>query len=262
MDSRIQFRFELDEVDDIPPWGCSGHRTLHWFGLTSGRFWIDTPSGEVLRYTEATGAIWPDAKPFVDYQIARLFEDLHECLPATLEPVPQDVAEYVSNEAWLARANHFINEESEESAGKRVDLYFEALSFWPDRTINTSYLRQGPELFFWCVGDELRFRWCTRDNLEEGVPVFSLPNGECVVDVASFRLAAFGFCDEVLSYMRQRVERIHKKGWQRSDCSLDIAGLVREQTQREEAFARVKCTTQSTDWSRVRDRLKRVDQML
>jgi hypothetical protein len=43
--------FELHDIAEIKPWNASDGPKQHSFGLTSGRFWIETPLGEILRYT-------------------------------------------------------------------------------------------------------------------------------------------------------------------------------------------------------------------
>jgi uncharacterized protein DUF5984 len=62
----LRFCFELDAVEDIGPWGEGEDRKLHWFGLTSGRYWISTPLGEALRYTDEQVKLWDLPSPHVD----------------------------------------------------------------------------------------------------------------------------------------------------------------------------------------------------
>jgi hypothetical protein len=50
--THMRFCFELDAIEVIEPWGEDQDRKPHWFGLTSGRYWISTPLGEALRYTD------------------------------------------------------------------------------------------------------------------------------------------------------------------------------------------------------------------
>ncbi len=83
---QFKFCFELDDMSDIKPWEEPEEPILHWFGLTSGRYWIETAVGEVLRYTPEIRRLWNIPFVHVDYPIARVFEDLQEHLPAALEP--------------------------------------------------------------------------------------------------------------------------------------------------------------------------------
>src|SRR5882762_8970848 len=90
-----QFRiaFQMDDLGKVPPWGKPGESRLHWYGLTSGRFWIETESGNPLEYTSEIQRSWSLPCRTPDYFVARLFEDLLSILPLVLEPVPGDIAE-------------------------------------------------------------------------------------------------------------------------------------------------------------------------
>jgi hypothetical protein len=97
----IRFRFELRPVDKITPWGGQD-RMLHWFGLTDGWYWIELDGHELLRYSDTTLRRWRGegydaARPYVDYQVVRLWEDVIQLAPAVLEPVPADLARFVAS---------------------------------------------------------------------------------------------------------------------------------------------------------------------
>jgi hypothetical protein len=97
----IRFRFELRPVDEIMPWGDQD-RTLHWFGLTDGWYWIELDGQELLCYSGDMLRRWRGegheaARPYIDYQVARLWEDLIQIAPAVLEPVPADLVRFVAS---------------------------------------------------------------------------------------------------------------------------------------------------------------------
>jgi len=57
--------FDIDEVEKTLPWGNAGEHKLHWYGLTSGRFWIETSAGRELgmdwmnwRTLRTSHAVW------------------------------------------------------------------------------------------------------------------------------------------------------------------------------------------------------------
>jgi hypothetical protein len=258
MAERFRFRFELDAISDIQPWGEPGKASLHWFGLTSGRYWIETPRGEVLRYTPEIRKLWNFPFVYVDYQVARLFEDVQEHLPAELEPVPEDIATLASDPAWLERLARWIDEEcSKEEGRRRWDLYEAAMSWWWQRDLDTAYLSHGPRISIWRVDDEVHFRWTTTENEDRGVPVFVKPTGEFTMRWTTFQSAAIGFCDEeVLSAMRGRIADLRNAGWNRTDCAVDLNGLVADQEQREEIFAQLGNQIPETNWAEVRAQLR------
>jgi hypothetical protein len=254
---RFRFRFELDAVSDIQPWGEPGKASLHWFGLTSGRYWIETPHGEVLRYTPEIRKLWNFPFVYVDYQVARLFEDVQEHLPAVLEPVPEDIATFASDPAWLGRLALWIDEECNEAEGRRRwDMYEAAMSWWWQRELDTAYLSHGPRISIWRMDDEVHFRWTTQGNEDRGVPVFVEPTGEFTMSLTTFQSAAIGVCDEVLSAMRSRIADLRNAGWNRTDCAVDLNGLVADQEQREEIFAQLGDQISETNWAEVRTQLR------
>lgn len=252
----FRFRFELDAIENIEPWGEPGRASLSWFGLTSGRYWIDTPLGEVMAYTPEIRKLWNFPFPYVDYQIARLFEDLQEHLPAMLEPVPEDIAIFASDRSWLERLALWIDSECGESEGlRRWDLNEAAMAWWWQRELDTAYLSHGPRISIWRTNDDVHFRWTTRTNEDRGVPVFAVPAGDVTISLSTFQTAAFGFCEEVLSMMSSRVNDIQSKGWDRADCILNVTALVAEQQAREELFKQVKVQGAETNWPEVRTHL-------
>jgi hypothetical protein len=251
--SNLRFCFELDALEDIQPWGEAEKHTLHWFGLTSGRYWMSTPLGEALRYTEERESLWNLTSPYVDYQIARWFEDLQCVLPFAMEPVPSDIANMVT---YCERDERLIPwlEAGRQSNGK-LDVWSGASQWWNDRNIDTAYLVNGPEFHFWRIGDQVFIRWEQKTDEKD---VWELPNGQFATDAAVFQAAINGFLDEVISRMKQRVDTIRTKGWRRTDCSLDIEGLVREQEQRTGWVREVKERQAKTDWASTRGFLGRL----
>lgn len=249
----FRFRFEMDEISAVEPWGEPSQRNLHWFGLTSGRYWMETPVGEPLRFTAEIQETWGAPCLHVDYYVARLFEDLEEVLPAVLEPVPPDIAQVVTDREWAARAARWVEQDCDEAEGKRRwALYERALAWWWDRGFDTGYLRFGPRFSIWRTGDRVHFRWATRNNEDQGVRVFADPEGECMIDAREFEASAHEFCREVLRTMRRRVEQIEAEGWTRTDCMVDVPALIAEQNSREANFERVIRQEHQTDWNRVR----------
>jgi hypothetical protein len=71
----FRFHFELRPLAEVPPWG--GDRpSLHWFGLSSGWYWISAQDREFLRYSDKAVDIWNLERPHADYYVARLWEDV------------------------------------------------------------------------------------------------------------------------------------------------------------------------------------------
>ncbi|HEY2861573.1 MAG TPA: DUF5984 family protein [Terracidiphilus sp.] len=247
MSDKLSFRFELDPVGEIVPWGEGEDRKLHWFGLTSGRYWIMTPLGEVLRYTDEACRAWEDSSPYVDYQVSRLFEDLQQLLPFVLEPIPEDMAAIASDPNWYARSETWKDSET----GEDGELWFDALAWWHAREMDSAYLRHGLMFRMWRVKDEVHFQWWYAGN----EPVWCVPQGDVILSVDEFSKCAHQFLRGVLAAMELRIDRILIDGWTRNDCKLDVAQLAREQVDRTATLDRLERGCAQTDWNKARDLL-------
>jgi len=250
MTSSLAFNFELRKVEEIMPWGTGADRKLHWFGLTDGLYWISTPLGEVLQYTEGALVRYNSDCRYVDYQVARIFEDLQEIMPYALEPVPGDIAQIVSDPDWYAKRAAWF--ESDESSPELCERWFDTIEWWSQRNLDTLYLKHGPSIQIWRVEDRITIRW---DSCEQGESVWTLPKGECSVDAQAFTSSCLAFLLQVLEEMQIRVDYIVQNGWLRQDCVLDIPLLVKEQKDRSDAVQAVKDRRPNTDWNVVREQL-------
>jgi len=285
----LRFCFDLDiAIEDIEPWidpawkdgsdppdfnpatpryvinpshlhggrTVEGGRFLNWFGLTLGHYWISTPLGDVLRYSDETVWRWNLQSPYVDYQVARLFLYLQELIPLSLEPVPADIAAIVSDPDWYARSEAWctVDEEKADDWEYRHDLWYGALEWWHQRELDTSYLTHGEFLRMWRVEDDLFLRWWCSEK--EWNLTWRLPQGQIKLNVADFVSSCYSFFDEFLTAMRRRVETIEREGWHRADCHLDVAKVAQEQLKMEALVNGLKDQRPATDWGLVRSRLE------
>ena len=257
----LQFCFNLIPVEEILPWGDGEDRRLHWFGLTDGNYWISTPLGEVLRYTDEQIREWGDQSPHVNYQIARIFEDLQSVVPSALEPVPAEIAALVDDSGWLDSVERRLESlEEADQLGELQEMFWDATDWYGQRSVDTAYLVDGPHFYIWRVADEVQFRW--RTHGESAFRRWSLPQGQFSVTAEQFKSAAYSFFDEVLTETRKRVETIATTGWRRKDCKLDVDMLVREQRQRTEWIDDLKKRKTETDWVAVRKLVNEVSAQL
>ena len=246
--SPLQFRFELEPVDHIAPWGEDDDRKLHWFGLTDGRYWMVTPLGEALRYTDEKMKEWETQSPYVDYQVARFFEDLQIVLPSALEPVPADIAALVCQGGWLEHAEKRMSDLSD--AGELREMYRDAMDWYIERSLDKMYLVDGPIFRFWRVGDQVNIRW--EPSVRNPDDRWVLPQGEFTITSEQFESAAYSFFHELLNETGKRVAIIEAMGWRRQDCKVDAPSLVREQKQRTDWIGDLKRRQPKTDWGDVR----------
>jgi hypothetical protein len=257
----FKIRFALDDLADVEPWEAGDELRLHWFGLTQGMYWIETPIGDVLRYTPEIQAHWESPRAVADYHVARLVEDLHERMAAVLEPVPVDIAESCSDRHWHKRLRRWTEEETSTDRPlwamnpERWDLYHAAMDWWGARAIDTAYLRCGPEINFWRVEDTVNLRWTSDNNQVDGIEVFAIPQGDVSISVADFESAATEFFEEVLSAMGKRVRMLRDGARLSRPCLLDTPDLCAEHSGREMAL-RAKQPPPKTDWFEIRAKLE------
>jgi hypothetical protein len=234
----IRFRFELTPLDQVQPWGTD-HDQLHWFALTGGAYWIELAGHELLRYSTDAETPVQSTPGFVDYYVARFWEDILEWTPTALEPVPADLVAFVASddEQWMSI-------ESDEAAA--------AKSWHEDHTLDLGYLRHPPRIRAWCTSqhgaDHITMTWRHRSGSDIR---FTASDGSATVTTHEFRRAVEGLDHDLMMAMADRVEAIARTG-PPSDVYLDINQLRAEHAQRSTWCERRLARTSETDWSVVR----------
>lgn len=246
----MRFHFELVPVDEVSPWGTG--RKLHWFGLTDGWFCLDVDGVELLRYSERTIARTPledrRAMPMrVDYYVVRLWEDMLHALPYILEPVPEDLADFVAvgPVGWVGTDDVEFMDDSRIDAA--VDVCFE-------RAVDTGYLRFGPWLRWWRTVDAVdtvTLDW--RFTVDpDGEIAFTAPlSGRVSVGTDEFIGAVIDFDRQLLEAMQERVDGIAATGAP-AGIDIDVPGLIREQIDRRTWLSQALARRVDTDWDAVR----------
>ncbi|MBF6341812.1 hypothetical protein IU450_38925 [Nocardia abscessus] len=243
----MRLRFELVPVEQAGPWGPE--RRLHWFGLTEGWFCLDVGGIELLRYTEQTLASFPldgspAAPPWADYYVVRLWEDMLTALPYILEPVPDDLVDFVAagSAEWA------------DTDDLEIPLIDAAYSACGQRCVDTSYLRFGPTLRWWrtlAPVDTVIVDWQFAVD-PDGKIAFTAPlSGRTSVSTDEFVAAVTDFDHRLLEAMQQRVDRLAATGVP-PGVELDIPGLVGEQAQRRTWLPQALAQQVGIDWDAVR----------
>lgn len=251
---QFAIRFDLEDIEKVGAWGNPGNYNLHWFGLTSGRYWIETEYGSPMEYTTAIQEHWSHGN-YPDYYVVRLFEDLLHMLADVLEPVPADVASLVANPGWRAGARQWRDTTEDE------ELWYPASEWWDERSLDMGYLTYAPKLTFWRIEETVFLQW-TADGKHNGIPVWVVPKGQVSMDVTVFEAAVVRFCEELLESMERRVRSIQEHGWKRTDCRLEVAALAREQVTRRAFFQEMRYEKRATDWRKVRDSLDALTRLI
>ncbi|MDP2271974.1 MAG: DUF5984 family protein [Archangium sp.] len=189
------FRFALRDIAAITPWGPETAPSLSWFSLSDGWYWLQLGGQQVLRVAAASDA----NPPYLDYQVARLWEDLLDLLPRVLAPLPSDVAaELRDEEGWLKHLEGELLQDDQN-----------VMSFWWWRQLDLPHLSAPPRIWFWRDGDDLRVLWRPA-RPDRGH--WAHASGTLMLPVATFLEEVRSFDRAFLSGMRERVQRVIKAG--------------------------------------------------
>lgn len=273
----MKFHFSLTPVNQIAPWSAPSQgnaKSLHWFGLSDGWYWIEIDGHALLRYSDALGEHWqkafPEARqtPYVDYQVVRLWEDVLEMLPAVLDPVPDDLARLVAPDGpwgtwrrwqeWSERVETVLEAQGEEA----WNLYSEAANWWDMRRLDFGYLRAGFRLWFWRAGDTIHVRWDNEDLVLDGIVVWQEAVGSVDLTVGEFLDAVCSFDAWFIAAMGERVGQV-REHWSCPEVFIDIDALEKQQTDRATWLERVLGSTSwKYEWDLARAAVQEIEAMI
>lgn len=221
----IAFRFELDDVEDIAPWGEPEKPDLHWFALTAGRYWIEADSQELLRYSDGS---------YADYCAVRLWEDVLALLPDLASPVPAELLPYVADPGLEFPAT----DEAEA-----------ALDWYCDHDMYMGPLVGAPHVRLWRNPDDtIELHWWRSAARPE---LFDCPErGSARVPAAEFDRAVQRLHDELITAMDERITAL-ERGDARAQCQIDLAQLRAEHQDRAQWLERRRGVARERDWSAI-----------
>jgi hypothetical protein len=237
----IEFRFTLTPLGRVAPWGHED-RSLHWFGLTDGWYWIELADHELLRYSPDTLRRTDPTpqRPYVDYFLARLWEDVIEMTPAVLEPVPADLLDFVAGDSGVWRS---VDSDAASTAAV----------WWDGHTLDLGYLRRPPRIRAWrTVSDDSDVVTVTWRHDDDGDIRFTAPpSGRVVISCESFLAAVRRFDHELMTAMERRIRALERSG-PPNGVHLDMKQLRAEHADRMTWLARGLRRVPRTDWTAVR----------
>ncbi len=278
------FNFQLSPVEDIKPWTTpsrGNEKSLHWFGLTLGRYWLQTGAGELFRDSPGLLQHWARTYPgvpnecYVDNQVSRLWEDVLGILPTVLEPVPDDLASYLRPggawdswatwDGWTDRAYEWIAGHQEEAGWDEMlgwDKLDAATRWWSSRRLDAGHLTKPPRLWFWREKEQVRLRWDNRGQLIDGRQVWAGASGQVTLPVAEFVAEVQSFDQRLMRAMAERVDSV-RHNWSRPEVRRDWPKLREEHRHRAAQFSKVLAQAPSrTDWDQVRAALTEMEHRL
>jgi hypothetical protein len=242
----LRFRFSLMPVEDIEPWSRDGKPLLHWYGLSGGWYWLEIDGQELFRTADGQ----PAQPPYVEYNVARLWEDILQITPDVLTEVPADIALHLRDpDRWLAAVERIRAHD-----GLDEELVADGLDWWRTRCRDSWHLVAAPTLWLWRTGESLNLFW--ESSTEPAAAELWRPvGGFASQTLESFIAELRRFDREFLGAMRERVDTIVRRGG-REGVDIDLEQLQREQHDRSTWLERALATPRSVDWDRARQLLE------
>jgi|GEM_PF-540695 len=204
------FEFRLRLLEEVQPWEDSekpANLSIDWFGLTDGWYWLNV-GGERALFEYAN--VERDGR-YMEYQVARLFQDLSHILASVLEPVPADLIPTIREEAGMAWYEKF--ERWDEQQGKSSmdgdpgwNLRGDAWEWVRRRSLCP--LGGDPHIQFWSDEAMVYLCWDSRDCLEaDGSQRWANPEGSYQLPRADFIAEVESFQRRLAEQMGERIER-------------------------------------------------------
>jgi hypothetical protein len=246
------FEFELAPLDEVPVWGTPPDLSLGWFGLSWGQYWLDLGTARLLEYSPA--ARLPGLTRFVDYQVARLHEDLLQMLPDILEPLPADVVVGLEDGSLAVTAGRLSQAADAEQQPR--EILEEALYVLYRRFFDTAYLAPRADIWMWSRGETVVVEWDHRGRMIEGAPAWTASHGRREMATSEFRQQVTTFHRKFMAAMQERIDLVCAH-WSRPEVKIDLRRLREEQLERDAWLGPALCPRSSDPavWGAVRGEL-------
>jgi hypothetical protein len=260
------FDFKLRPIAEVAAWGQPPDQSLSWFGFTDGYYRLDLGGVYLLNYSPELVDLarlrnperYPG--PYVDYHVARLWEDVHGFLHEVLRPLPRDLQaflerDYAEQKAWHDKAFAWVS--ASEPRGldpSQRDRLYEAATFWRnERRLDSGYLEPAARVWLWSDEENVVIAWDNRGILQKGVPVWSADRGTHALRRGEFLAEVRSFHDRLIAEMADRVTEICA-GWDRPEIRIDFEQLRQEQADRAARYdSALKGPPPTYSWSDVRE---------
>jgi hypothetical protein len=247
--------YHLRPIEEVDAWGEPGDLRVHWFALTDGFYRIDLGQTKLLDYSRDAVRKGP-SEPFptyVDYHVARLWEDLGAILPAILVPVPERFHGYIEEPLrWQRVCDAWVHSFPEETpqAGEAQEIAYAASAWIGERQLSISHLVSGPRIWFWTRSEQVVVHWDNVNLMIDDAPAWSATKGTVEMPIGDFVKALTTFNDSLMRDMEARVNEVERH-WNRPGVAVDISRIKSEHQVREQEFARWLSRRQETDWREV-----------
>lgn len=266
------FNFTLDSIEEIEPWGEPPLHSLSWFGLSAGTYHIKAGAHELFRYSDACveylaeKAGESEITPYVDYYVARLYEDILSILPYTLEPVPDFLLKYIKQEMdpenpwhkvcddWLSR---YVDQETDDD--DVWDTFYNATIWTEERYLDTGYLSPAANIQIWSDNRTITLEWNNSEKKIHDIPAWSTEKWRFTLSREQYLQEVKSFHDRFITAMGERIAAV-ARNWQNPEIEIDTDALQNEHQFREQQVNDETLHIQTeTDWETVMQAIERID---
>lgn len=251
----LKFNFQLRKLDRITPFAQEVYRSLHWFGLTDGLFWIRVGDQTIYEYSAAANDFFGSCDKYNEYNIARFMEDFFHTFRYVGESIPEELYSEIDSfagkvEQW--RKRYDMQEDD------IFELFFEeeysALSkWWYDRGFDSEYLIGGPAINCFRCGDKLKILWESTFLTGSGESIWTAPKGSLEMPYEEFILSVTEFFESFFEAMENQIDYAVKKEW--GSIEIDKRRLMEENEKRKSDFLKkidlLKNNDEYTNWDKV-----------
>lgn len=233
--------FKLKHPDNITPWGEGPDISMHWYGLTDGEYWLNVNKATIYEYThEVLADSHTNDSCYVDYQVARLLEDLTGIFDAVAEPVPDAFYAIAREHSYLYRFYGAVQNRLEnlpDNPSTDTDTYGHydpAIEWIYSRTLTASHLTNDPAISFFRNRNNISLVWKADHLTEQNIPVWTAQNGELEIEYSNFIHEIEDFGNRFFNAMETQVQIAAAKDWGATKINKDA--LIREHQQRKARF--------------------------
>lgn len=266
------FEFKLDSIEDVPPWGESPNKQIHWFALTQGIYRLKVGDEYLLNYSdEFTTHIsknFPQTQyqgTFVDYYIVRLWEDLIDILSHILEPVPKELrhfleSDYKTQRALFEKVGDWHDKAKLDKALNNDEIWEirENTTNWIDhRNLDFGYLSPSANIWIWSDENDVIISWDNREIIVDEIQVWSALRGDYRINRNEFITELQRFDNQLFSEMAVRINEICKNRTNK-EIHIDFEQLKSEQKNRATWMKSWFNSNQKTDWKKVAEAFNKV----
>lgn len=238
------FDFHLDRIEDCQITNESNKITTCWFYLTCGYYRIVAGNNLLLNYSDSLldkrkrelhnpdtnffRVLQKNYPSYVDYYVARLWEDLIEMLYITREPLPKQLEAIMNNPTiWGDKADEWLNKQSDND-DEAWDVYYQGTRWLGNRSLNNSYLNPSSKIYIYLsIDDMINFVWDNKDVKISGLLAWSSERGRFSLTKKEFLEEIQLFNDRFINQMGDRVKWV-RNNWNDSAKYNNFKSLKQE----------------------------------